>query len=285
MTVTVSTLTCGWLTGSASGFLDGEPGVMRVPVLSFLVEHPKGRVLFDSGLAAELADDTAAAGRMAELFEMDFGRQDAIDRRLSAAEVCEAGDIAVLVNSHLHFDHCGGNALVPNARVVVQAAEWRAGHHEKLVASDTYSPALFDIGQDVQLIDGEHDLFGDGRVVCIPTPATPRATSRCGCAPTTVRSCCAATPATCARRSTSCTCPTSPGTRSNSSPRCTRWRRWRRPGRSCSSATTPCSGHRCPTPGAAPTAERPLGGNGHRRERGISAPGGWADRAGPVACR
>ncbi|MGD9755754.1 MAG: N-acyl homoserine lactonase family protein [Acidimicrobiia bacterium] len=170
MTVTVSTLTCGWLTGSASGFLDGEPGVMRVPVLSFLVEHPKGRVLFDSGLAAELADDTAAAGRMAELFEMDFGRQDAIDRRLSAAEVCEAGDIAVLVNSHLHFDHCGGNALVPNARVVVQAAEWRAGHHEKLVASDTYSPALFDIGQDVQLIDGEHDLFGDGRVVCIPTP-------------------------------------------------------------------------------------------------------------------
>ncbi len=170
MAVTVEALTCGWLTGSASGFLDGEPGVVRVPVLSFLVTHPKGRLLFDSGLAADLAEDPANAGRMASLFAMDFGRDDAVDRRLSTAEVCEAGDISVLVNSHLHFDHCGGNALVPNARVIVQEAEWRSGHNDKLVASETYSPRLFDIGQDVLLIDGEHDVFDDGSVVCIPTP-------------------------------------------------------------------------------------------------------------------
>lgn len=170
MSVTVSALTCGWLTGAASGFLDGEPGVIRVPVLSFVVEHPAGLVLFDSGLAAELAEDPAGAGRMADLFDLDFGPQDAVDRRLTAAEVCEAADISVLVNSHLHFDHCGGNALVPNARVIVQEAEWWAAHHERLVATDTYSPRLFDLGQDVQLVNGEHDVFGDGRVVCIPTP-------------------------------------------------------------------------------------------------------------------
>jgi N-acyl homoserine lactone hydrolase len=168
--VTVSAFTCGWLTGSAGGFLDGEPGVMRVPVLSFLVAHPAGRVLFDSGLAAELAGDPAAAGRMASLFEFHFEREDAVDRNLTRAEACEPAEISVLVNSHLHFDHCGGNALLPNARVIVQEAEWRAAHHEKLVASDTYSPRLFDLGQDVQLVDGEHDVFGDGRIVCIPTP-------------------------------------------------------------------------------------------------------------------
>ena len=35
--------------------------------------------------------------------------------------------IAVIVNSHFHFDHVGGNALIPNAVMVVQKREWEAG--------------------------------------------------------------------------------------------------------------------------------------------------------------
>jgi len=43
-------MTCGWLTGATAGFLAGERGRLRVPVPSFLIEHPRGLVLFDSGM-------------------------------------------------------------------------------------------------------------------------------------------------------------------------------------------------------------------------------------------
>ena len=37
-----------------------------------------------------------------------------------------------------------------------------------------YNPDDFDIGHDVQLVDGTHDVFGDGSIVCIPTPGHTR---------------------------------------------------------------------------------------------------------------
>ena len=70
----------------------------------------------------------------------------------------------------MHFDHCGGTALIPNARIVVQRAEWDSAHHPKLIEHEVYNPADFDLGHDVLKIDGNHDVFGDGSVTCIPTP-------------------------------------------------------------------------------------------------------------------
>ncbi len=168
--VRVVAFTCGWLTGDLGGFLEGATGSIKVPVGSYLITHPRGTVVFDSGLAADLAVDPHNAGKMADLFEIHFERDHAVDARLAAHADTAASEVDVLVNSHLHFDHCGGNSLVPNARVIIQDAEWRAAQNEKLIASDTYSPKLFDLGQDVLRVDGEHDVFGDGRVVCIPTP-------------------------------------------------------------------------------------------------------------------
>jgi hypothetical protein len=46
----LSAFTCGWLTGDLAGFLAGETGRLRVPIPCFLIEHPRGLVLFDSGL-------------------------------------------------------------------------------------------------------------------------------------------------------------------------------------------------------------------------------------------
>ena len=74
-----------------------------------------------------------------------------------------------LVNSHLHFDHAGGNVAVPNATIVVQRREWQAAHDEAGIVANNYTPADFDTGQPRLEVDGEHDLFGDGRVICLPT--------------------------------------------------------------------------------------------------------------------
>ena len=64
---------CGWLEADLRLFLTDEPGRLRVPVPSFLIEHPRGTVVFDSGLHADLQDDPhARLGRIADLYRVDF---------------------------------------------------------------------------------------------------------------------------------------------------------------------------------------------------------------------
>jgi glyoxylase-like metal-dependent hydrolase (beta-lactamase superfamily II) len=163
-------LTCGWLTGPVGNFLEGERGRLRVPVPCYLVDHPRGRVLFDSGMHPAAGVDAAARlGLAATVFTVELGAGEDVRGRLAALGV-DADRVDVLVNSHLHFDHTGGNACVPNARLVVQRAEWTAGHHADGVRRNFYDPKDYDTGHDVLAIDGEHDLFGDGTVVCVPTP-------------------------------------------------------------------------------------------------------------------
>jgi glyoxylase-like metal-dependent hydrolase (beta-lactamase superfamily II) len=162
-------MTCGWLTGPLGNFLAGEHGRIRVPVPSFVIDHPKGLVLFDSGLHPACRSDAAERlGPAAAIFSVDYGPNEDVASRLTTCEMrCDR--IRYLINSHLHFDHTGGNALIPNAQLVVQRREWDAGHDDELRQRNFYDPRDYDTGHDVLCIDGEHDLFGDGRIVCLPT--------------------------------------------------------------------------------------------------------------------
>jgi N-acyl homoserine lactone hydrolase len=81
----------------------------------------------------------------------------------------DPGKIDLLINSHFHFDHCGGNAQIPNATLLVQHLEWDAGANANMAARCGFDPRDFDLGHKLRLLDGEHDAFGDGSVVCLPT--------------------------------------------------------------------------------------------------------------------
>lgn len=167
--MTLYAMTCGWLTAALGNFLEGELGVIRVPVPAFLIEHPRGLVLFDSGMHPDIQRDPAARlGPIASIFEPTFGAGEDIAGRLAALEV-DVTRVRYLISSHLHFDHTGGNALVPNAQLIVQRREWEAGADPDQVARQFYNPADYRHGHDVLAVDGEHDLFGDGRIVCLPT--------------------------------------------------------------------------------------------------------------------
>jgi glyoxylase-like metal-dependent hydrolase (beta-lactamase superfamily II) len=169
MSVELFAMTCGWLETDARGLLEGEPGRIRVPVPVFLVRHPRGRVLFDSGLHRDTQTDPhARLGVIARLFEVHFQSGENVAARLAALDT-DPDEITFLVSSHLHFDHVGGNADVPNARLVVQRPEWEAGKDPDAAAANFYDPRDYDLGHDVLVVDGEHDLFGDGSVVCLPT--------------------------------------------------------------------------------------------------------------------
>ena len=162
-------MTCGWVTGAAAGFLAGATGRLRVPVPSFLIDHPRGKVLFDSGLHPDAGrDPEGRLGKVTRYFTVELAPGEDVAGRLAALQI-DAAEVSHLVTSHLHFDHTGGNGALPNATVIVQRAEWEAGHDADGVRANFYDPRNYDTGQDVLLVRGEHDVFGDGRVVCVPT--------------------------------------------------------------------------------------------------------------------
>jgi N-acyl homoserine lactone hydrolase len=165
----IRALTCGWLRSSIGNFLEGEHGSIRVPVPCFLIEHPAGLVLFDSGMHPQTQNDAhGRLGAIADFYTVEFRPGEEVGARLRAIEI-DPADVRWLVQSHLHFDHCGGNAEIPNATLVVQRREWEAGRDPDLRAAIGYDPADYELGHRVLAVDGEHDLFGDGRVVCVPT--------------------------------------------------------------------------------------------------------------------
>lgn len=169
MTIRLYAMTCGWLEMSLKAMLAGAEGRIRVPVPCYLIEHPKGRVLFDSGLNLQVQTDPfARLGKIAKYYAISFEKGTDIAARLNAMGI-GVEDIDYLVNSHLHFDHAGGNDALPDCRMVVQRREWDAANDPDLAAKVGFMKQDFDHGHDLVLPDGEHDIFGDGSVVCIPT--------------------------------------------------------------------------------------------------------------------
>ena len=170
MTVKLYAFACGTLTCEFARLMEGGQGDITVPIPVFLIEHPKGRVLFDTGLHPDCQHDpTGRLGtRLAGLFRIGFHPGEDVRARLEAIGR-DPGKIDLLINSHFHFDHVGGNALIPNATVLVQRGEWDAGIDPDLAARHGYNRRDFDLGHKLRLISGEHDVFGDGWVVCLPT--------------------------------------------------------------------------------------------------------------------
>src|ERR1700736_3694341 len=170
MSVKLYAFTCGTVTGEFAHLMDGGEGDITVPIPVFLIEHPKGRVLFDTGLHADCQHDPAGrlGPRLARVFRIGFLPRGEKSARVEAIDT-DPGKIDLIINSHFHFDHVGGNALIPNATMLVQRREWEAGMDPDTAARRGFNPRDFDLGHKLRLLDGEHDVFGDGSVVCLPT--------------------------------------------------------------------------------------------------------------------
>ncbi len=149
--------------------ITGEEGRVTLPITSWLIEHPKGLVLFDNGMHQGLQHDTTRLGRTAEAFTPDYHPGEEVSARLTGRDI-RPSDIDLMIFSHLHFDHAGGTAEIPDARIIVNRAEWEAGHDSELIEGGVYDPVDYDHGHDVEQVDGSHDVFGDGSLICIPTP-------------------------------------------------------------------------------------------------------------------
>jgi N-acyl homoserine lactone hydrolase len=146
-----------------------------LPIPAFLLEHPEaGPILIDTGLHELVATDVAAAlGRLAKtIYTIEMEPSWAVPAQLRERGV-DPADVALIVMTHLHYDHASGLSQFPGATVVVDEREWAAGRRGR--ALEGYRAELFPgaAGQDWRTLPGredEIDLLGDGSIVLLSTP-------------------------------------------------------------------------------------------------------------------
>ena len=129
-------------------------GAPRVePTLGYLIDHPDGLLLVDTGMGTHP--------------EVDAWYR---PRRIPLATALEpAGarieDIRYVVNCHLHFDHCGGNPLLAGRPIFTQRVELDAARH----VTDHTLPELIDHpGARYEELDGQTAILRG--VLVVPTP-------------------------------------------------------------------------------------------------------------------
>ena len=144
------------------------------PYFIYVITHPQGTVLFDSGVhPAMRTDPESRLGEVAGSFQVQMTADDHIERRLATIGM-KPSDIDIVAQSHLHFDHAGGLEWVRHAPVLVQRDELEFALDPPIYQRDIYVQADFDHDLDWQQLDGDHDIFGDGRVVVLSTPGHTR---------------------------------------------------------------------------------------------------------------
>ena len=131
--------------------LQGVDG-RRWPVHGFVVSHPGGAVLVDTGVGGpqQILNDWRVVNRSVAdaLADLDMA----------------PGDIGLVINTHLHFDHCGQNAVFSHAPFYVQRAERERARRE--------SPDLYDwlgfMDARFELLDGDTEILPGLRVIATP---------------------------------------------------------------------------------------------------------------------
>lgn len=139
----------------------------RFPIPAYLIETETERILVDTGLHPEAAADAASHyGGIDALAIFKLELDAAIDRQLDLSTLTK------VVLTHLHFDHAGGLALLPETvPVFLQRREWEAASDSAAIAKNFYLPLDYaGVADRVVLVNGDHDLLGDGSIELLWTP-------------------------------------------------------------------------------------------------------------------
>ena len=147
----------------------------RIPLAlrCLLIEHDDGLVLVDNGIGNK------ENAKFMDIYGVENAGADGRTRLEDG--LAELGhrpeDIRWMIDTHLHFDHAGGNTRLdpdgtarqsfPKATYVVQRRELDFAHHTNERTAGSYFPSNF-AGIDFRLLDGETELLPGIR--CLPTP-------------------------------------------------------------------------------------------------------------------
>src|SRR6266699_6875577 len=127
----------------------------RMPVYVHVIDHPYARVLVDTGMTKLHPAVADMDPRLRPLNTQDF----------------DLAGIDIVVNTHLHFDHCGGNHLFAGRPIYVQRRELEAA---RSLDDYTIRDWVDAPGVTYVPVDGELELLPGVRLLPAPghTPGT-----------------------------------------------------------------------------------------------------------------
>ena len=124
-----------------------------IPVHGFVIKHPRaGAILVDTGVG--YPDDLLKEWRVVNRHAAEA----LAEHDLSPA------DVRIVINTHLHFDHCGQNAVFKHAPFYVQRAELERARSQKDLVSQWFDFA----GARFELMDGDAEVAEGVKVVATP---------------------------------------------------------------------------------------------------------------------
>jgi len=118
----------------------------RIDVYAFLVTNNTRAILIDTGVGEGNAfiDSKFAPARKS------------LERELHGHGV-SIEDVSIVVNNHLHFDHCGNNSLFPNAEVYIQSEEIAVARTPRYTVREWFDyefARIVPVSSDVEICDG-----------------------------------------------------------------------------------------------------------------------------------
>lgn len=130
-----------------------DPGIpVRFPVYSVLVEHDDALILYDTGFDLEHTNKV-----------LPFELPEQTPEQTIPAQLALCGftpeDVDVVVNSHFHFDHVGGNKYLTQSEVLVHKQELRQALVPERFERLGYSDLSFNFeGVNYRPISGDYQI-------------------------------------------------------------------------------------------------------------------------------
>jgi len=148
---------------SDTGEYDGKSGKFVDPC--FLIRHPKGVLLWDTGLSDKIAEQKDGVEKYGAHMYVDTTLQ----QQLKSLGLTPQ-NINYLAFSHFHFDHTGNANLFTSATWILNNEELAGALAPKPTIAEDVSELSAREHTKTQMIDGDYDVFGDGSVKILKAP-------------------------------------------------------------------------------------------------------------------
>lgn len=145
---------------------------IRLPVMAVLIDHPGGKILYDTGSNPH-AMDGYWPENLREIYPLYQTREQRLENQLSLCGV-KPEDINKVVLSHMHLDHAGNLGLFPHADVFVPKADFMHAQTQVRLNADPrthggYIKADLDVSvKQYHLVEDDIEIAEGVKIVNLP---------------------------------------------------------------------------------------------------------------------
>jgi len=164
----VHALSCGYeVSDKGAMTLHKDAGMnIKIPYYAYLIEDVKHTILVDTAVSVRWREVHPEA--LVNAYPPHLEQDERLDILLGEAGF-NTKDVDIVINTHLHYDHCGNNEMFPQARFLVNQSELQHAKNPGWWDATGYVQPLFNISKlRYKPLKGNFDVSTGVRI--IPTP-------------------------------------------------------------------------------------------------------------------